>query len=404
MCSSDLLHHPKLLDVLKLLGVLFFYGLTFSLLEPGWKPFTSEGLSLFVYMTIAYGVVGLADDFIQWRTLRKWGQRADLAVRSTNLVIAVISVMVSRIFHLLPGLLFGTPEALRADEETLDSDKRGRLLRMSAVTAGVLILAFWLPTLGTGLLLKSSLGSNLADVLSGIEAFLLVIFAVALENTFVKMLGFSGGYGQALRKKNRWIWIILLIGVAFLFLHTLLNPLGDLSEAMEEGKVLLFVIASSAFMVFAFIIWLIYGRERKTPAVQPAGMPPVPPIKPIVMQTPPAAPPVTAAPPPQPPQVAKAPPVLKTEEIAATLPPLPKTEEPPKLAVKAAILPPLPVIPEESKPVVKAVSIPPLPPSEEKKPSPSIPPLPAASRICASCGISNPLDAKFCANCGTKLS
>jgi outer membrane biosynthesis protein TonB len=216
------------------------------------------------------------------------------------------------------------------------------------------------------------------------------------------MLGFSEGYGQALRKKNRWLWFIALIGVTFLFLSTLLNPRGDLSQAMEEGKVLVFVIASCAFMVVAFIIYLIYGRERKTPALQPAGMPSVPPVMPTATPMPPAVPAPTA-PPPQPPVELKSPPPLKAEEEAVTLPPLPKNEEQPKPVFKAAVVPPLPSIPEAPKPVVKAVSMPPLPPSDEKKQPPSLPPLPAASRTCANCGTSNPPDAKFCANCGTKL-
>lgn len=295
------LHQPRVLDILKLVGVLFFYGLVFSLLEPGWKPFSSAGISLFLYMTLAYGLVGLADDILQWRKLRKWGEQADFAIRPTNIVIAVISVAVSRIFSLLPGLLFGTPEALRAEEEALDAKKRGKLMRGSALTAVVLILLFWLPTLVTGMLLKGSLSATASKIVGGIEAFLLVIFAVALENTFVRVLGFSGGFGQALRKKNRWLWFVALIGATFLFLHTLLNPRGDLSEAMEEGNVILFLVVSIGFMVVAFIMWAIYGRERKQSPARtgvippvPPGLPPLPPdaVKPVMPPLPPAPPPI----------------------------------------------------------------------------------------------------------------
>lgn len=278
------MHQPGLLDILKLLGVLFFYGLVFSMLEPDWKPFSSEGISLFLYLTLANGLVGLADDIIQWRKLRKWGDAADFAVRPTNIIIAAISVAVSRIFSLIPGLLFGTPEALRADNESLDVKKRKALLRSSAITAVVLILVFWLPTLVTGTLLKGSLSSTGTKVISGIEAFLLVVFAVALENTFVKMLGFSEGFGQALRKKNRWLWFIALVGVTFLFLHTLLNPRGGLAEAMEEGNVMLFLVASIGFMVIAFITYASTAKNRKAAAaragVLPPNMPPPPPSSP----------------------------------------------------------------------------------------------------------------------------
>jgi hypothetical protein len=307
-------------------------------------------------------------------------------------LIAVLSVAASRVFNLIPGLLFGTPEALRADEETLGVEKRGRLIKKSAVTAGLLILIFWLPTLVTGIILKSSGSGIFPDILSGIEAFLLVVFAVALENSFVKMLGFNEGYGQALRKKNRWIWVLVLVGVTFLFLHTLLNPRGGLSDAMQEGRVLFFLIASVAFMVAAFVIWMMFGRERKVAMPQPAGMPPVPPQ------------PAASQPPMPTPVVPSTPPEVKAETQVVKLPPLPKSEEPPKPAIKAAVMPPLPANPEEPKPAQKAVSMPPLPLSEEKKQPPPMPPLPAAAKTCTVCGTSNPPSAKFCANCGAKLS
>ncbi len=80
----------------KLIGVIVFYGLVFSLLDRTWKPFSLQGLILFLSMTIAYGVVGIADDIIQWRTIRKWGLAADLTVRPTNFLLAIASTTTSR--------------------------------------------------------------------------------------------------------------------------------------------------------------------------------------------------------------------------------------------------------------------------------------------------------------------
>jgi hypothetical protein len=263
------LRQPGLLDLVKLAGVVLFYGLVFSLLEHNWNPFSLTGIVLFVQMTIAYGIVGIADDILQWLALRRWGLDADLTVRPTNLLLAVVSTASSRLFSVVPGLMFGTPEALHAEEGTFDSNTKNRLLKISAITFVVIIVVFWIPTIATSLLLQISLPRFLADLIGGLEAFLLVVFAVALENTFVQTLGFPGGFGQALKRKNRWLWLAALAAVTFLFFHTLINPRGQLASAIQEGNVLVLLIAAVAFMAVSFGFWWFVGRKTGATDAEP---------------------------------------------------------------------------------------------------------------------------------------
>jgi arginine exporter protein ArgO len=280
------LHQPALRDIGKLLGVMFFYGLAFSLLDRTWNPFSLQGLVLFFSMTIAYGIVGVADDILQWRAIRGWGLEADLTVRPTNVLLAAVSTTTSRLLSLVPGLMFGTPEALHTDESQFDQEKKNRLLKISAVTFISIGLIVWLPTVVTTLLQRLSLPEALSNLLGGLEASLLVIFAVALENTFVQMLGFPGGFGQALKRRNRWLWIGGLVAVAFIFFHILLNPRGELAEALEEGNVQILLIVAAVFVVVSFGLWLFLGRGRRaevTEAASPtpsraARLPAAPPI------------------------------------------------------------------------------------------------------------------------------
>jgi hypothetical protein len=264
------LRRPALLDLGKLIGVMCFYGLVFSLLERNWNPLSVSGVALFFQMTIAYGIVGIADDILQWRVIRHWGLEADLTVRPTNVLLAAGSMATSRLFSVVPGLLFGTPEALRVDEVGLDAEKRNHLLKISAATFVSLVLIFWIPTIATGMLQQLSLPAALADLIGGVEAFLLVVFAVALENTFVQMLGFPGGFGQALKRKNRWLWLGGLAAVGFLFFHTLINPRGELASAIQEGNVLVLLIAAGVFLVISFGLWLFVGRKDGAVVAEPA--------------------------------------------------------------------------------------------------------------------------------------
>jgi hypothetical protein len=118
-----------------------------------------------------------------------------------------------------------------------------------------------------------------------VEAFFLVIFAVALENLFVQMLGFPGSFGHSLKRKSRWLWVGLLILVTFVFYHTLINPRGELAAALAEGNVLLFLGVVAAFVLFTFGMRLYFrARNRRFP---PAPTPPLP------LAAVPAGPPVT---------------------------------------------------------------------------------------------------------------
>jgi uncharacterized membrane protein YdcZ (DUF606 family) len=260
------LRRPVIQDLARLLGVVLFYGLVFSLLDRTWNPFSITGLVLFLNMTVAYGVVGIADDILQWRALREWGIPAEITVRPTNFLVSVTSTLTSRLFSLVPGLMFGTPEALRVDESLLDQAKRNRLLKISAITFLVVGFGLWLTTVATSLIQRFPLPINLSNLIAGLEGFLLVVFAVALENTFVRMLGFSGGFGQALKQKSRWLWIAGLVGITFVFYHTLINPRGELAEALKEANVIVFFCATAIFVVVAFGLWLYFrNKDRAIP-------------------------------------------------------------------------------------------------------------------------------------------
>jgi hypothetical protein len=271
--AGSRLGRPGLLDLIKLGIVMVFYGLTFSLLDRSWNPFSLSGLVLFVSMTLAYGIVGVADDIIQWRVIKRWGLEADLSVRPANILLAILSTATSRLLTLVPGMMFGTPEALRTDEAAFSDRQRRTLLRISVWTFILIGLIVWLPTIFTSLVQRMSPPEVLGNLVGGVEAGLLLIFAVALENTFVQMLGFPGGFGERLKQRSRWLWLGGLVLVSFVFLHTLLNPRGELAAAVKEGNVILLFVVGGIFVLVAFTLWLFIGRRQAQAAHQPSASP-----------------------------------------------------------------------------------------------------------------------------------
>jgi len=251
-------------DVVGLLGVIGFYGLVFSLLDVKWNPFSVSGIVLFVSMAVAFGLVGLLDDIIQWRAIRKWGHQGEFTVRPANLFLAAASTTVSRLLALAPGLMFGSPEALKINEEELSQTQNHALARISMFTYVVIGLTAWLPTIATYLLQQSDIAVNLKNIIGIVEAFLLVIFAVALENVFVQLIGFSDGLGQKIRSWNKLIWGISLTFASFAFLHTLLNPRYEFLESIQEGNIAVFIGVTASFIVLTMLLQLYLRRKKRT--------------------------------------------------------------------------------------------------------------------------------------------
>ncbi len=245
--------------------ILVFYGVVFSLLDQSWQPLTITGLVLFLQMTFAYGIIGLAGDIIQWRKLKKWGVPAELSLQPLNTIVAVLSTVASRLIRLAPGLMFGAPETLSVDDEQLNEKQQTRLLRADTWASIGLCLGLWALT-GLTNLIQAQTSQVVSQIAGAVEAFFLVIFAVALENFFVQMLGFPGGCGEALRKKSRFLWLLALSLTTFLFYHTLINPLGEIATTLQDSKVWILHSILAVFLIVVVGVWLSRRIRRSSTA------------------------------------------------------------------------------------------------------------------------------------------
>ncbi|MBK6646328.1 MAG: hypothetical protein IPG44_11390 [Anaerolineales bacterium] len=250
-----------LLDVLREMAGIFrlflailFYAVVFSLLDPSWDPFSLKGLILLIEMAIAFGVVGILDDMIQWIVIRSWGIPGAFKIRAVNALMALASVGISRIIPVLPGLMFGSPEALIVDEKQLNRKQNDTLTRITLFTFAGICFITWVPTLFLELIIQQAgLAETPKNIVAGVEGFLLILFAVALENVFVQLVGVSDGVGKKIRRQNFWGWFLLWIPVAFVFLHTLLNPRNSFLQDLQTGNPGVFIAVTVFFMMAALI-------------------------------------------------------------------------------------------------------------------------------------------------------
>lgn len=260
---SSGLRRRSLIDAVRLVSILLFYGLAFSFLDPTWNPLSITGLALFVYMTLAFGLIGIADDLVEWRVARRWGVAAELAMRPALVLLAVGSTVATRVFGIVPGIMLGTPEAFPVETAELDERRESRLLRVGSVTLVVVGLGAWLLSIATTSLREAGMPNAVGIAVAGVEAFLVLVFAVAVQNFFIQMLPFRGSQGEALRRVNRWGWRSALVLASFLFFHTLINPEGELAESLRSTNVVFFFATVGAFLSFTGLVWIAFRRRDR---------------------------------------------------------------------------------------------------------------------------------------------
>jgi hypothetical protein len=267
----------RLVTALKILGICLLYGIVFALLDPTWNPLSLTGMALVVMMAGAAGLVGLSDDVAAWSIARRWGAAQELSVRTGSLLAVLGSVVATRVLVLVPGVIIGAPEALEKDQQGLDRRRLG-LIAMGGLGTIVAIGGIaWLLTLGTAGL-RSGDGGALDVSLGGLEALLLLVFAIAVQNAFIQLLAFRGSAGRALLNSHRVVWGGALLAVTFAFWHTLVNPRGDLATALGTTNVQAFLVTVAVVLVVAVVAWLwtLYAHRRPTGRLTPPPPPTVP--------------------------------------------------------------------------------------------------------------------------------
>ena len=290
-------------SAVRVVGVLLFYGVLFSFLEDGWRPWTTSGLFVLVAMTIAFGLVGTTDDMVELRAAHHWGVPARLAVKPALVLFAVGSVVLTKFAQLVPGLMIGTPEAFSLEDE-VDERSELRLARVGLLTTGAVGLGAWVLATPLDAALDGSGGAG-QSAISAAVTLLVLVFAVAVENLFANMVAFPGSEGATLRRHHRLAWWIVMLTVTALFFHTLINPRGSLAQSLESTNVRVALVTVVSFLAFTLAVHLWFRRRDQHDAAmvieaaasEPGRTPQLPPPTAAAPVQPAALPVASAAPP-----------------------------------------------------------------------------------------------------------
>lgn len=324
---------------LPMIAVVFLlYGMIFAFLERGIDLFSADGAQLVFVMALSVGLISLAGDFAQRQVALLWRRTARFGLYPANLLIAAVTTVFSRLFHLSPGVVFGVPGGVDID---LEDESR---LHEALMAFATLIIMAVLGGLGwaTAALVNSlgdrSLTAAQADIAGPLLelafAVGLSLFLVAIETAFFEMVPLTATMGSEIFRWNPLVWFGSFLPVLFLFVHSLLNPNGAYLDAFEHANL---QVLSAMIVILGTVtaaLWLYFNVLRSEEPVPGVVVPPYIPPPPF---QPPAPPYPPQSYPPQPP-VAR--PDLRPYQPPAS-PPVRQGYTPPPIVISDDVPPPI---------------------------------------------------------------
>jgi hypothetical protein len=226
--------------------------------------FSLESLRVLVSLFVTFAVLNVLGAYVTWWATSRSShtQRPGFPARPSNLVILVVSVIVARLIHLEPGLVFGAVLGLDFGVK-LAVHRRVPVVLVGAGYAAVIGLAAWIGY-------SSIPASSSAFGLVLLREFLSQLAVAGLASLPISLLPFKALSGESLFRWKRVAWAISYAVGLVIFLIVLLPMPFSWSGVSEPlvAWVSLFV----AYSIVAALVWLgvryHWFAERKRPKAQ----------------------------------------------------------------------------------------------------------------------------------------
>ena len=259
----------RVATALELTVFLALAALVAAFLDPSFAPTSARGVGVFAGVLIALAVSTLSYTLAQSGTARTAGVTGAFQMRPGYLLVVAVCVLASRLIGYVPGFLFGLPAGFAVMGALEGAKRRDGILALVALIAPLAVgLLFWLLAVPTDLALQGLAQANdivsggLMAVIGAVQTVFLLVFFVALWQTFFEALPIPGLSGWTLFTRSRGVWFVVFALTAFLAAHTLLNPNATAVQMVDNRALLLLGLALAIYSAVAVGLWLLFNAGQ----------------------------------------------------------------------------------------------------------------------------------------------
>ena len=249
----------------KVIGSFLLVALISAFLDPNFGLNTRSVavylgfLVALVVMLVSFKAPGV---FVHRRRHHEWGE---LRVLPWTIVLAALFVLISRLFNLQPGYLYGVIigvaflESGTLRDEGLESTA-GMIWALVVAVAGWAALS-WYRT-------AAPEWGDFASVFA--QTFLAAIVVAGLEATAFGLMPFRFMPGHTIYRWHRWLWAILSFLSIFAFIHILIGPAMGYLIDLDPIVWLAALGVFGAFATFTLLFWGYFRFVYREPAEEAA--------------------------------------------------------------------------------------------------------------------------------------
>lgn len=235
----------------RLVIIVALISVIYSAIDPGFG-FNLSTLALLISLAVGLGLLTLLYEGAQVvMSSRRFGLEGTLQLHPLGAVVAILSVLASRVVDLHPGIVLGFVAG--ASVAARDPRESGQ------ITFVPMLLLLGLSMVALGLIdpfrALSEQSSQWFAVIP--ETVAVTVFVGGIEGLLFNLVPLTFMEGKNVWDWSKVAWASLALVVGFLFFHVLLNRTNGYAGALENANVQLLFALCFVFLAVAGAFWLI---------------------------------------------------------------------------------------------------------------------------------------------------
>jgi hypothetical protein len=242
--------------ILKPMIVLSLSALIYSLLDPNFG-LNNSSLVLFLSLFFGLAVATYVNDGGQVLVAeRRFGIPFSLQFFPAAIGIAIVSIFVSRLVDIHPGIIFGFVAGAREASREEPDDRQDGIINFLPMAS--LLIVSVLAWLAIGPVDSIAGGDTLVGTV--VEASCAMLFVGSIQGLLFTLIPLQFMDGQKVWKWNKLAWLCLALPVGFLFFHTVLNQGATLASASSSHGVIALYTSAIVAWILTIVAWIYFRK------------------------------------------------------------------------------------------------------------------------------------------------